>query len=148
MCNSFELPLFGMTGMTVLSLCFYIALSSQLAESLKIYRTELHFDLQWLPYVFSTLTQALNATNLQLVITDQRILPCNSLQAKIIVLNCAFSNKWFIALDLKCKVSIIFNNSNACCVMVTFGDWISSAPTELNNAFFLLEFILPYYLFV
>lgn len=23
--------------------------------------------------------------------------------------------------------------------MVTFGDWISSAPTELNNAFFLLR---------
>lgn len=32
--------------------------------------------------------------------------------------------------------------------MVTFGDWISSTPTELNNAFFLLEFILPYRLFV
>ena len=30
--------------------------------------------------------------------------------------------------------------------MVTFGEWISSTPTELNNAFFLLEFILPYYL--
>lgn len=98
-----------MTGMTELTIHFNVALSSQLPKSLKIYMTELQFDLQWLLYVLWKLTQALNATNLQLVITDQRILPCNSQQAKIIVLNCAFSNKWFIALDLKCKDSIIFN---------------------------------------
>lgn len=98
-----------MIGMTVLATHFNIALSSQLPKSLKTYTTELQFDLHWLLYVLSKLTQALNDTNPQLVITDQRRLPCNS-QAKIIVLNCAFSNKWFIALDLKCKVSIIFNN--------------------------------------
>lgn len=99
-----------MTGMTVLATHFNIPWSSQLTKPLKIYMTELQFDLQWLLYALSKLTQALNATNLQLVITDQRVLPCNSLQTKIIALNCAFSNKWFIALDLKCKVYITFNN--------------------------------------
>lgn len=44
--RAFKLALLGMTGMTVSATHFNIALSSQLTKSLKIYTTELQFDLQ------------------------------------------------------------------------------------------------------